>query len=77
MKHFVKFNREEKINIWLDLCDFTFRLMANSLDERQLEKRLARMREEDLKRHREFLSRLGEEAGSGSFSRRRNAKAGN
>jgi len=59
MKHSVRFSKEEKINIWLDLCDFTFRLMAGSLDKRQLENRLSRMREEDVKSHREFLSRLG------------------
>lgn len=59
MKHSVRFSKEEKINIWLDLCDFTFRLMASSLDKRQLENRLSRMREEDVKSHREFLSRLG------------------
>ena len=59
MKHLVKFNSREKIHIWLDLCDFTSRLMAAGLNKEQLDKRLRRMREETVKGHQGFLARLG------------------
>jgi len=60
MKHSATFSPQEKVKIWLDLCDFTFRLMDSSLDDHQLEKRLRRMRDEDIRGHNEFLTRLGE-----------------
>ncbi len=59
MKHPLKYSSQEKVEIWLDLCDLTFRLMASSLNPEQLENRLHRMREEDVKSHRNFLTRLG------------------
>ncbi len=60
MKHTLQLSPREKIRIWLDLSDFSFRLMSAALGEEQLEERLGRMREEDLRGHRNFLTRLGE-----------------
>ena len=54
MRHRVKLTREEKAKIWLELCDFSFRLMQSALTPGQLAARLARMR----KLHREKDERL-------------------
>lgn len=59
MKHKVELSARERVNAWLEICDFTFRLMSASLDKRRLEKRLRRMREDNVAAHKRFLSRLG------------------
>lgn len=59
MRHPLELSPEEKIKIWLDLCDFTYRLMKNGLGNKQLEKRLHFMREADIKGHATFLTNLG------------------
>lgn len=59
MHHALKFrNSEEKINIWLDLCDFTFQLMKSSLPRAKLRERLKEIREAHLKEDQLILSKL-------------------
>lgn len=60
MEHEVKLSPEKRVQAWLDLCDFHLRLMESALDQPRLEERFLRMREENLRGHREFLRRLGE-----------------
>lgn len=60
MKHEVELSAEERVQAWLDLCEFNLRLMESALDRPRLEERFSRMREDDLRGHREFLRRLGE-----------------
>lgn len=59
MKHTLKLTPEERIAVWLDLCDFTFRLMKGGLDKEHLERRLHRMRGEKIKANKAFLTNLG------------------
>jgi hypothetical protein len=54
-----QFLPEERLNAWLELREFTSLLMASSLDPSQLETRIRRMRDDRLREHREFLTRLG------------------
>ncbi|MBI4801655.1 MAG: hypothetical protein HY796_03930 [Elusimicrobia bacterium] len=58
MQHKIKLTAREKINIWLDLCDFSFRLMKNALSVTELEKRLKKIRQAHLKEDRLFLLKL-------------------
>lgn len=59
MQHRIKFkNLEEKIKIWLDLCDFCFALMKNSLPSKEFKKRLKKIREAHLEKDLLILSKL-------------------
>ncbi len=60
MKHEINLTPEDRVQAWLDLCDFSLRLMESALSPSRLEERFRRMREENLRGHREFLRRLGE-----------------
>jgi len=55
MQHRIKLTAREKINIWLDLCDFSFRLMKSTLNITELEKRLKKIRRAHLKEDRLLL----------------------
>jgi hypothetical protein len=59
MRHNIKLSIKEKINIWLDLCEFSLRLMESSMSKKELNKRLKKMRNEHLKRDRVILENLG------------------
>ncbi len=58
MRHPLKLTNEEKINIWLDLCDFTFHLTKSTLSSRELKEKLKRNRQVHLKDDYLILSRL-------------------
>ena len=58
MQHKQKLTAEEKFNIWLDLCDFTFRLMKDNLPPAKFKKRLKKMRQEHLEVDHLALSKL-------------------
>jgi len=58
MQHNLKFTNKEKINIWLDLCGFSFKLMRAALSKRELKKRLAEMRRAHLEDDYLILSKL-------------------
>jgi hypothetical protein len=58
MRHRVKLTREEKAKIWLELCDFSFRLMQSALRSGQLAARLKRMRELHLEKDKRMLLAL-------------------
>lgn len=58
MRHAVKLTKEEKVKIWLDLCDFSFRLLRKALSPRQLEHKLQKMRQRHLQEDRRVLEAL-------------------
>jgi len=59
MQHRLKFKSlEEKINIWLDLCDFTFKLISATLSPTELRKKLKKMREVHLRQDYLLLSKI-------------------
>ena len=58
MQHKLKATAREKINIWLDLCDFTFHLMQNNLSAEELSNRLKKIRQAHLKKDYLILSKL-------------------
>lgn len=51
MKHAVKLSPQDKAQVWIDLCDFSLRLMESALDRSRIEEKFRRMREEDLRGH--------------------------
>ena len=55
----MKLSARERVSAWLDICDFTLQLMSGSMDKQRLEKRLRRMREDEVTAHKRFLTRLG------------------
>lgn len=59
MHHKIKMTRKEKFKIWLELCDFTFRLMQRALSPRRLALKLQRMRAFHLEEDRRMLESLG------------------
>lgn len=58
MRHAVKLNKEEKARIWLDLCDFSFRLMQKALSAGQLAQKLEKMRRRHLAQDHRILEAL-------------------
>lgn len=58
MRHPLKLNREEKIEAWLNLCDFTFLLMKKMLSKKEFNERLKKIREEHLEADYLFLTNL-------------------
>ena len=63
MQHRLKLTVREKIKIWLDLCDFSWRIMKSALSKADLKKRLEMMRKEHIEDDRRILRRLGKLAG--------------
>jgi hypothetical protein len=59
VKHKLKLTTKEKINIWLDLCDFSFRLMEKTMSRDELNRKLERMRSEHLKKDRIIWEKIG------------------
>lgn len=59
MRHAVKLTKEEKVKIWLDLCDFSFRLMRSALSPKELRRKLKRIRELHWKEDQRMLTALG------------------
>ena len=59
MKHNVKLTIKEKINIWLDLCEFSSKLMESAISKKECNDRMKRMRDEHLKRDRIILEKIG------------------
>ena len=59
MKHNVRLSVKEKINIWLDLCEFTLALTKKVLSGKELNDKMKRMRAEHLKRNRLILEKMG------------------
>ncbi|MFH1710320.1 MAG: hypothetical protein ABH860_04525 [bacterium] len=59
MRHEIKFTKEEKIGKWLELCDFSYRLMASALSKAELARRLKKMREEHVENNRNILRYMG------------------
>lgn len=59
MHHKVKYAQNEKIKIWLDLCDFSLKLMKSALSSSGFKKRIIRMRKEHQEDNRRFLVAMG------------------
>ncbi len=59
MKHDIRLSTKEKINIWLDLCEFSSRLMESTISKKECNDRVKRMRNEHLKRDRIILEKIG------------------
>jgi len=59
MRHEVKYTQKEKFKIWLDLCDFTYKLMQSALSPAELKKKRERMRERHLEENQRVLEVLG------------------
>ena len=49
MYHKLKLSSQEKIEAWLNLCDFTFELMEKNLGKRDFLQRLKSIREDQVK----------------------------
>ncbi|MBT9145599.1 hypothetical protein B9J77_04185 [candidate division NPL-UPA2 bacterium Unc8] len=59
MKHNIRLSTKEKINIWLDLCEFSSGLMESTMSKKELNRKLEKMRSEHLKRDRIMLEKIG------------------
>ena len=59
MRHNIRLSTEEKINIWLDLCEFSLMLMQKTMSKKKLNEKMERMRSEHLKRNRIILEKIG------------------
>ncbi|MFZ5801032.1 MAG: hypothetical protein ACOY3D_06650 [Candidatus Omnitrophota bacterium] len=58
MNHTLNLKSEQKLNIWLDLCDLTFEFLRNNLKPMALKRRLKKIRLAHLKEDCLVLSRL-------------------
>lgn len=58
MRHPLKLSKKEKFRQWLELCDFTYKLMQENLSKGQLKQKLAKMRKEHLQADYSLLSKL-------------------
>lgn len=55
MRHRIKLNIKERINRWLELCDFSYYLMKKALSPSRFKKRFERLREEHLQKDYKIL----------------------
>ncbi len=60
MRHELKLTVKEKINVWIDLCDFSFLLMKNTLSLKQLKTKLNKIRKDHLKNDYKLLTKWSE-----------------
>lgn len=58
MQHALKLTAREKTNVWLDLCDFTFKLLKSNLSAKGLSRRFRKIRQDHLEEDYLILSRL-------------------
>lgn len=58
MRRALHLSEGARVSAWLDLCDFTFRLMKSSLGDKALEQRLKRMRRAQEQSRRRLLVNL-------------------
>lgn len=59
MRYNIKLSTKEKINIWLDLCEFSLVLTEKTLSRRELDSKMESMRNEHLKRDKIILEKVG------------------
>lgn len=59
MKHNIRLTTKERINIWLDLCEFSSRLMEKTMSKKELNRKVERMRSEHLRRDKIILEKIG------------------
>ena len=59
MRHKEKLSKSEKIRRWLELCDFSYRLMSGALSKARLNQRFRKIREEHVKNDHRILRYLG------------------
>ncbi len=60
MRHELNLTVKERINIWLDLCDFSLRLMKTNLSLKQFNMKLYRIREKHLRDDYKLLIKWSE-----------------
>jgi len=58
MQHNIRLSVQEKIKIWLDLCDFSYKLMEQNLSKKELHERLKKLREEHLRNDVQMLKKI-------------------
>ncbi len=58
MYHNLPENPEKRIEIWLELCDFTYKLLKDALSPEEFKKRLEWMRKDHLGRDYKILDKL-------------------
>lgn len=58
MYHKLRLSIQERIKAWLDLCDFSLKLLEDNMDKKRVELKLKRMREDHLKTDYSVLSGL-------------------
>ena len=58
MYHKVELSTQERIMAWLNLCDLTFKLLKDNLEEKELRRRLKTMREERIRANYSILKGL-------------------
>ena len=58
MYHKSKLSNQEKIKAWLDLCNFTFKLLEDNLEKEEMIKRFKKMRQEHLYVNYSILKRM-------------------
>ena len=59
MKHKVKLTKSEKLRACLDLSDFVFRTMKNTLSRSEFNKRMKNLRKKHLKEDMILLKKMG------------------
>mgnify|MGYP001591882287 CR=1 FL=1 len=58
MRHKIKLTVKEKINAWLDLCDFSFLLMKSTLNEKALIRKIDKINFAHAERNKLILKGL-------------------
>lgn len=60
MEHKARLSEKEEIDVWLDLCDFGYKVMTQNLTDSQFKDRLKKMRQKHLKKDLRILKILSE-----------------
>ncbi|MCS7151444.1 MAG: hypothetical protein NZ928_03550 [Endomicrobia bacterium] len=58
MQHRLKLSQKQKFEIWLDLCDFSYKVMRQNLSKKELEKKLKLIRKKHIEKDLEMLNKI-------------------
>lgn len=58
MQHDIKLSKEEKMDRWLELCDFSYHFMKENLTKKEFDRRMKRLRDEHLEGDYKWLKSL-------------------
>lgn len=59
MKHKINRSHNEKLKAWIDICDFSFRVMEKTLSKEEIEKRINKIKILHSENNKHIFTALG------------------